>query len=276
MPYATNHGVRIHFEVEGQGPPVVLQHGFAGTLESWRDAGYARELSREYRLIMVDARGCGGSDKPHNTESYGFRSMVADLVVILDNLKINRAHYFGYSMGGRIGLRIPIYAPERFSSLVLGASVYPITGKEDAEDDLMILIQQSLEAAIEETPEKPMEGYLAAMEKRFGPTPPERRPLALANDPWALIAAIKAFRGAVSPRADDILPHVTMPCLLFVGEADPRFPSVRECAGRMPNARFLSLPGLDHLQGFVQSNVVLPHVKQFLAEAESQQAEDHA
>ena len=65
MPYANNHGIRLHYQVEGAGPPLVLQHGFSDSLESWYEMGYVTPLKQDYRLILIDARGHGASDKPH-------------------------------------------------------------------------------------------------------------------------------------------------------------------------------------------------------------------
>jgi alpha/beta hydrolase fold len=70
MPYTDNHGVRIHYQVEGSGPPLILQHGFTDSLETWYELGYVGALSRERQLILVDARGHGASDKPHHTAAY--------------------------------------------------------------------------------------------------------------------------------------------------------------------------------------------------------------
>ena len=67
------------------------------------------------------------------------------------------------------------------------------------------------------------------------------------------------------PSLADVLPTMTMPCLLFAGEADPRLARMRECTANLSNATFFSLPGLDHAGTFPASNLVLPHVQAFLA-----------
>ncbi|MDQ5830432.1 MAG: alpha/beta hydrolase, partial [Actinomycetota bacterium] len=104
MPYADNRGVRIYYEVEGEGSPLVLGHGFSDSLESWREYGYTEPLKQEHRLILIDARGHGASDKPHDPEVYGLEQRPADVVSVLDDLDIAQVHYFGYSLGGWIGL----------------------------------------------------------------------------------------------------------------------------------------------------------------------------
>jgi pimeloyl-ACP methyl ester carboxylesterase len=70
MPYAHNAGVRIHSQVEGEGCPLVLQHGFSESVVDWYESGYVDALSRDYRLILIDARGHGTSDKPHDPDAY--------------------------------------------------------------------------------------------------------------------------------------------------------------------------------------------------------------
>ena len=267
MPYVTNQGVRIHYEVEGHGPPLVLMTGFAGTLEDWRFFGYSQVLSKEYLLILIDPRGRGTSDKPHDVADYAPELMVEDVVAILDDLKINKAHYFGYSMGGMIGWRILIYAPERFLSLILGGSRYPLQGREEMDDsNVVTAIQTGLQMALKEAPDRPMEFFVAALEKSTGyPYPPERRAQMLALDARVLVSAFQSWVGGVVPKAEDILPQVTLPCLIFAGETDPWYPKARECANLVPNATFFSLPDIGHEAG-MRSDLVLPHINKFLAE----------
>jgi pimeloyl-ACP methyl ester carboxylesterase len=266
MPFVENQGVRIHYEVEGRGPPVLLLHGLSSDYRLWYGLGYVKELSKDYELILVDARGHGASDKPHNPEAYDMGLMVGDLVAILDDRGIPRASFFGYSMGGRVGFRIPLYAPTRFGSLILGGAVYPIHGDEDAKDEILVGINMMLDVGLRESPDNPMAAFLALMERssdqKVGPA---ERAVILSNDARALQALILEHRRAVYPRPEEALPRFTMPCLLLVGEADPRYPVARECARRMPNVTLISLPGLDHMQGLGRSDIVLPHVKRFLA-----------
>jgi pimeloyl-ACP methyl ester carboxylesterase len=112
MAYADNRGVRIHYRVEGSGPPLVLQHGFTSSIEDWYEAGYVDALERDYRLILVDARGHGDSDKPQDAEAYPLEKRVGDVVAVLDALKIEKAHFWGYSAGGWIGFGMAEFAPK--------------------------------------------------------------------------------------------------------------------------------------------------------------------
>src|SRR5690349_5576708 len=103
MPYVNNKGVRIHYEVEGEGPPLVLQHGSAGSLGDWRELGYVEALKQANRLILIDARGHGESDKPHDVAAYDIALRASDVVAVLNELGVREASYMGYSLGGWIG-----------------------------------------------------------------------------------------------------------------------------------------------------------------------------
>ena len=122
MPYARNQGVRISYEVEGDGPPLVLQHGSACSSAEWREMGYRDVLRRDYQFILIDARGHGASDTPHEPAAYTLPLRVTDVTAVLDALSIQQAHYFGYSMGGWIGFGLAKYAPERVRTLILGGA----------------------------------------------------------------------------------------------------------------------------------------------------------
>jgi pimeloyl-ACP methyl ester carboxylesterase len=86
MPHVTNSGMRIHFEAVGAGPMLVLQHGFSTGKDHWHGAGYVRELRDAYRLVLIDARGHGQSDRPHDPAAYSFQAMAADVIAVLDVL----------------------------------------------------------------------------------------------------------------------------------------------------------------------------------------------
>ena len=250
MPYAENRGVRIYYEVEGEGSPLVLVHGFTDSLEGWREYGYAAELKKEHRLVLIDARGHGRSDKPHDPEAAaGLERRPADVVAVLDDLGIDRAHYFGYSLGGWIGFGLAKYAPERIRSLIIGGA--------QPYGQSMGLYRQALAGGIE--------GWVAVVEKMLGsPLTPETKDRLLGNDVQALLASVTDDR----PDISEILPTMTMPSLLYAGEADPLRPLVERCASELPNGRFFSLPGVNHIQGAVRSDLVLPQVVEFLAKTE--------
>jgi len=247
MPYVSNQNVRIHYQIEGAGPPLVLQHGFSNSLESWYDAGYVHALQHDYQLILIDARGHGASDKPHDPEAYGLQCRAGDIVAVLDHLHIAHASFFGYSMGGWIGFGLAQYAPEQFHALIIGGS-HPYARSMDHQ-------RQALRKAVEQG----KEAFVAGLEELYGPMTPRRKARALANDLEALLAVAQD-----RPSLEAVLPTMTMPCLFFAGEADPVYPAVRECVKQMPNVTFFSLPDLSHAEAIARSDLVLPYITKFL------------
>jgi pimeloyl-ACP methyl ester carboxylesterase len=250
MPYADNQGLRIHYETEGKGPPLVLQHWSVATLENWIDYGYVSALNNEYQLILLDARGHGGSDKPHTPEAYALEKRVGDIVAVLDDLKIAKAHYFGYSMGGWIGFGLAKYVPERFRSLILGGAV-PYASNMDG-------LRQFVRVGVDNGPE----AFVAMWETEYGALSSEARKRMLAYDYEALLA-VAQDRDSL----EAVLPTMKTPCLLFAGELDDYQP-VQRCARQIANAAFFTLPGLDHGGAIMQSDKVLARVKSFLAKVE--------
>ena len=91
--FIDNDGVRIHYEVEGAGPPVVLMHGMGMSTKDWRAAGYPDALAGEFRLVLIDSRGFGQSQKLGDPEQYGRARKVSDVTAVLDDLGIDDAYY---------------------------------------------------------------------------------------------------------------------------------------------------------------------------------------
>jgi pimeloyl-ACP methyl ester carboxylesterase len=104
LPCVSNQGVRIYYELEGLGPPLFLSHGISGSLEDCREFGWVRALKDRHHLILVDARGHGRSDKPHDPDARRKIPQAMDHVAILDDVGAERAHFLGFSMGGSVCL----------------------------------------------------------------------------------------------------------------------------------------------------------------------------
>ncbi len=259
MPFASNKGVHIYYEVEGKGLPLVLLHGFTGGLEDWRMYGYTQELSKDYRLILIDARGHGQSDKPHNVQAYQPEPFCRDVTTVMDDLKIEKAFYMGYSMGGRVGFSsIARYSLERFYCLVLGGKS-PYGYGTQAKKEVVRARLASLEKAAKEG----SESYISYLEARDGkPLSKERKSYLKASDLRAFIAVQEAFIDW--PDADDLMPKMRLPCLLYSGELDEDCAVIKKSASMMPNAQFFSLPSLNHMLCHQHSELVLLHVKKFL------------
>ena len=110
----------MRYTIEGKGEPVVLIHGhYANAQMNWRGPGIIKALARNYQVIALDVRGHGGSGKPKDEEAYGVQ-MAEDVILLLDHLKIQKAHLVGYSMGGMITMKLLTRHPDRVRSAILG------------------------------------------------------------------------------------------------------------------------------------------------------------
>ena len=250
MPYADNEGITIHYKLEGAGPPLLLQHGFTSCIEDWFEDGYVAALRPEYQLILIDARGHGASDKPHDQAAYTLERRVADVTAVLDTLKIEKAHFWGYSMGGWIGFGMAKHAPNRLDKLVIGGQ-HPFARDQSH-------FRQWLRHGIAEGPD----ALVTAFESMAGPIPE-------AYADCLRTADLQAWLAAVEDRVsnEDVLGTMTMPCCLYAGDADPIFAQAKQASERIPNAVFFALPGLSHLEGFLESRRVLPPIMEFLAKS---------
>lgn len=244
MPHAMNGEVRIHYEVEGSGPPLMLHTGFIGVVEDWYTLGYVDALKPDYRLIMPDPRGQGRSDKPHAPEAYGSNNRVADVIAVLDALGIDRVDFWGYSMGGRVGFDLAVQHPERLRSLVVGGSS-PFAFNPDRTARREQLSH--------------MAEFLAGDFFRELPTEIRDRWLRV-SDPEALIAA-----SVEQPSLEPHLARVEVRTLIYIGDRDASAEEARRAAEAMPRATFLSMPGLDHMGAIISTSAIMPHARAFFA-----------
>ncbi|OFX19333.1 MAG: hypothetical protein A2V77_13190 [Anaeromyxobacter sp. RBG_16_69_14] len=248
MAQVVNGGIRIHYEVEGSGTPLVLLHGLADTMDGWRDAGWVGALRDRHQLVLVDARGHGGSDRPRRPEAYAAEAYVRDVVAVLDALAIAQAHVAGYSLGGVVAFALAHLAPARLRSLVVG-------GAHPYAEDLGAFRALLAGSA---------DDLVRFVEGRLGALPGHMRRRLEGNDLEALRLVVAADRRDVSTG----LAERVRAWLLFGGEADPRLAGMRRLACEI-GAALVALPGLDHFQAFQRSAAAIVAVRDFLARVDS-------
>ena len=261
MPYAYNRGTRIYYRVIGEGPALVMQHGFTSSLDHWFEYGYTCQLADEYRLILIDARGHGLSDKPHTIESYKLEHRVQDVISVLDQQDIQTANFHGYSMGGRIGFGMAQFAAERLKSLIVGG-MHPYSSDNDSPSSRWskILDQEDIEQVAK------------TLEAQSGPMGAAHRERFLRNDPKALLASINGSTNM--PMGIDLaVTRAECPIMLYVGEDDEYSVGVRKLANSLDGCEFVSFPGLKHLEVSRKSAYVIPHLKSFLKVANADRSE---
>jgi pimeloyl-ACP methyl ester carboxylesterase len=244
-------GVRIHYEVEGDGPPLMLHTGGGGDLEMWRTAGYSAGLKGR-GLILIDHRGHGASGKPRDLEQHRIDHYVDDVLAVADDLGVGAFSFFGYSAGAEVGYRLAATHPERVAALIgLGG-----VGTEESEED------DVLEAA-ERVREHGSEELVAWLREEEPDLPEWFAEQMRGTDPEMFALAIEAW-APWQPWED--FPIVQCPTLIIVGEMEE--PDAGEHAARaaalMRDARAVALPGLAHVAAFVRSDRTLPLVVEFL------------
>ncbi|MFT4037830.1 MAG: alpha/beta hydrolase [Thermomicrobiales bacterium] len=263
MPFVTSAGTRIAYDVTGSGEPLVLFHGLTGSGERWRDTGYVTALEQGYQVILIDARGHGRSDKPHGQHEYGGAVHASDVLAVLDDLGVASAHFWGHSLGGNVALTLAETAPERLRRLIItGYSPYPAHGEEAAE---MAAWAADLRGG--------MPGFVAGYEVRHGALPDDARARWLENDGAALAACVAAMITDADGRHVPQLPAIAAPTLYLVGGEEPFAEEAARAAGLMPLGQCIVLPGLDHVQTFFRSDILLPHVTAFLASSKTPTAD---
>lgn len=248
MPVARGNGFGIAYEVVGEGPALVLHSGMFQVGEHWSRAGYTSALTAVRTVITVDPLGLGDSDAPVDPADYALARRADSVVAVLDDIGVDRADYWGYSLGALTGYAVAVHAPEQLTRLVAGA-FDPVGGFRSAIPPML----RDLGLPPDADPFPPMLQGAAAN--------PELAAVIDAAEPAALRANYQAF--SREPGVDAELAAAEVPMLMYAGTADPWHDPMRAFAERN-GASFFSLPGADHVAGWRRSADVLVRVLPFL------------
>jgi pimeloyl-ACP methyl ester carboxylesterase len=253
-------GTRLHYIVEGSGPPIVLVGGKTSSIEGawWR---YLPVLAERLTVIALDNRGAGASDKPNTP--YSTRLMAEDALAVLHAAGETSAHWFGLSMGGMILQQLALDHPDVVRSLILGATH---CGGE------------RLAPALADNPpgvEGPLRRYANLYEARF---------LADHAD-WIeedarrfgkmpLHAIVRQDQAVKHHAVCDRLGEIRQPVLILHGRQDRMVPLIRgeELQRGLPNARLRILEGAGHQFHSEQFPTVVGLVLDFVEEVEGRRA----
>jgi pimeloyl-ACP methyl ester carboxylesterase len=219
--YKSFDGVKIHYEVDGAGPAVVLLHGFTGTVDSWKRTALHQALrDAGFRVVVPEMRGNGLSDKPHKPEAYERDAEARDIVGLVGHLKIKDYAVVGYSRGSIIASRV-LLQDRRVSKAVLGGMGSDFTNPEWPR---RLMFYRALAGE----PEPSLEGFMKYI-KESG------------VDQLAM-AYLQKSQPSTS-RAE--LATVTKPTLVICGDRDEDNGSSQELASFIPSAEYRRVPG-DH------------------------------
>lgn len=231
MPRYESDGLSLAYIDEGKGEPILLIHGFASTATvNWVNTGWVDLLVKAgRRVIAVDVRGHGDSDKPHDPARYGADTMAADMPPLLDHLGIGETAVMGYSMGARISTFFSIAHPERVKALILAGMASRMMDGANAPE----VVADAMEAASLDDVTTPRGRAFRQFADRNG------------ADLKALAACIRGPKPRVTAEQ---LAKLTMPVLIAVGSEDDVAGSAEELAKYLPNPEVLTIVGRDHMR----------------------------
>jgi pimeloyl-ACP methyl ester carboxylesterase len=243
----SSDGIEIAYLDEGAGVPVLLIHGFASNARAnWVDPGWLRHLTREgYRVIALDNRGHGASQKLYDPAAYRSARMAEDARRLLDHLQIEQAHVMGYSMGARITAFLALAHPYRVKTAIFGGlGINMIHGLADTE-----AIAAALEAdSADDVTDANARGFRVFAKQ----TKSDRRALAA------------CIRGGRKTLVASMVAQIACPVLVAVGSTDGIAGSAAELAALIPGAQALDITGRDHMRA-VGDRVYKEGVSAFLA-----------
>jgi len=263
--------VALHARVDGDGPPVLVLHGFTGSGESTSEL--AAGLRDRWRVVRLDLVGHGESDAPHAAAEYTMERCVDQVAAALDSLGIGSAHVIGYSMGGRTALALAAWRPERVRSAILvGASAGLADAaaraeRRRADEALAVRIEQDgLDRFVEHWMSLP----LFATQHRIGADALARaRAQRLRNRPHGLANSLRGMGTGAQPPLHEALRGIRVPVRLVVGELDAKFAAIAdELAASIPDAEVNAIPDAGHACHVEAPRAFLRIARRFLEEVE--------
>jgi pimeloyl-ACP methyl ester carboxylesterase len=250
MPTHDRDGVKIHYEVHGDGPPLILTHGYSSTSAMWREQ--IAPLSKHHRLILWDMRGHGQSDYPEDPKAYSEALTVADIAALLDVAGAERAIVGGLSLGGYMSLAFYRAHPERVRALLI-IDTGPGFKKDDARDAWN---RRAFDTA-ERLEREGLNVLKAGSRERSTVQHRDARGLAL------------AARGMLTQRdarVIELLGEIKVPSLIVVGADDTPFLAASDyMAAKIPGARKVVIPDAGHAVNIDQPQAFIDAVEPFLA-----------
>ena len=235
MPTFLSEGVTLSYLDEGAGAaralPVLLIHGFASNIEmNWIAPGWVRDLTAAgYRVVAIDNRGHGQSEKLYAPEAYSREIMAEDARRLLDHLGISQAHVIGYSMGARIAATVALAHPERVGGLVLGGLGHNMVRAMAGTGPIA---QALLAPSIEDVVNPTARTFRAFAEQTK-------------SDLKALAVCIRQIRNPV-PREE--IATIGAPTLVAVGTNDVIAGPAEILSELIPGAEAFEIVGRDHMK----------------------------
>lgn len=256
----TSDGLRVAYRRSGQGPPVVLLHGFLGDSREWESV--QESLASGFDVVAWDAPGAGQSFDP--PESYRLPDYADRLAELLDALHLDRVHMVGLSFGGALALEFCRRHQSRMRTLILTSAYAGWPGSLPA-NEVAARLESSLRLARGSVPD-----LVAAMLPTMFPA---STPAEMVDGYAALMADVRpgGFRTMARALAEadlrDVLPMITTPTLLVYGDADVRAPRPVADAlhAGIAGSQLVMLPGIGHLTNVQAAPALTAEIRAFLS-----------
>ena len=263
MPYFTSpDGVRLHYKLEGSGPPLVMHLGAGADSELWRRAGYVEPLAKSYTCVLFDHRGHGKSDHPTSVEANHIDRYADDVIALVEHLGYESVAFLGWSNAISVGLRVADKDQNTFDVMVLIGAIAPPRPAAAVEEAARRRVQEIRE-----------KGWWCILEPMVAaekyPVPQWFLDSVVVTDTGPWIAFTEA-RPGWNWEPWDALPGIATPGLVLAGELEDPDDVMRDLAAAMPHAARIRIPERDHINAFLYSEFVVPRVLGFLAERTSQ------
>lgn len=231
MPMLDRDGVKIHYEVAGEGPALLLTHGYSATGEMWQ--GQLATLSPHFKVITWDMRGHGASDYPEDQAAYSEEATVADMAALLDAVGAEQAIIGGLSLGGYMSLAFHRAHPQRTRALLI-IDTGPGYKNDQAREDWnanAIRRAERLEA-----------DGLGDVSKASAEVRQARH-----RDASGLARAARGMLTQRDARVIESLPGIAVPSVVIVGAQDTPFLAASDyMAAKIPGAKKIVIEGAGH------------------------------
>lgn len=249
MPKIDRDGIKLHYEVHGSGPVLILTHGYSSTSAMWEEQIDA--LSKHHKLVLWDMRGHGQSDYPDDPSAYSEAHTVADMAALLDEVGARRAIVGGLSLGGYMSLAFCRVHPERVSALLI-IDTGPGFKKDDA--------RAAWNRRAHDTGDRFEREGLAVLESAS-----RERSTVSHRDASGLARAARGMLTQRDARVIESLPDIKVPALVVVGADDAPFLAASDyMAAKIPGARKLVIPAAGHAVNIDQPQAFIDAVLPFL------------
>jgi 3-oxoadipate enol-lactonase len=268
MRITTGDGVELAVEIAGQGPGLLLVHGFGGAKEDFAD--HVPALARDHTVVVFDHRGHGASDKPDDRNAYSLDRLATDVLEVADAADLPTFRLLGHSMGGMVARKVALHAPARVSALVMmDTSAGPVPGfdpalMEAAAEVALTRGKAALKELLDMAPVLETEAYKRVLAERAGYEQfVEKKFEDLSAVMWGALAI------ALAHQSDDLPAMATSlrcPMLVLVGEQDTPFvEAARIMAAAIPHAELVVLADAGHSPQFENPQAWIDALTSFLA-----------